>query len=227
MPILEDPDAVLPTKKRRPAASQIITFLLYPVVFAVGLAVGFVVGVTQGENKATNQFLANEAKVNSTVIPNANTRVLTNTVNANANVSNVFNNTNGALSGGDWLQIDSATQSQLTQQEQQEKEREVDQTVSVEDIVRQGDLITIKYRLEAYQLVKQAYPTTSNQQIRLERGTDDVVYTALKDFYGGSVNQPIDPQSPDYYYGYSSDGQTFGLTAYLVSAQRVFKINNN
>lgn len=230
MPVLLDPNSLPPeqtsTGSRRVAPRTIIMWLLYPVIFAVGIVAGVVIGIKQAENNAVkaNLNLALQEQLNTSIVPNVNTRVNTNTTNANTNVSNVVLNTNSAIGGGDYLQIDAQTQAKLNQDEQQEKDATVDQTASVADILRQQDVISIKYDLKAYYTVHQSYPSTNSQQIRLERSADDPLYNALKNFYGGTYNQPVDPVSPEYYYGYTSDGESFTLTAYLVSKQKVFSL---
>lgn len=223
MPVLEDPDAVLPNR-RRLTPSQLIMALLYPVIFIVGLVVGLVIGIRQGHQQAAEQ--ANQAPINSTVIPNANNRVTNTTVDANVNVSNVFLNSNNPLGGGDYLEIDPAVQAELNQQEQAEKDRVIDQSASLTDIIRQQDLITIKYRLKAYYSVKQVYPLAVTQ-IRLDRSSNDTLFVALKDFYGGSFNEPIDPDHPTYYYGYTSNGSSFQLTSRLVSKNKTFVVTDS
>lgn len=234
MPFVLDPNS-LPEKPtgqpdRKVKPSTIILWLLYPVVLAVGLVVGVVIGIKQAQNNPAllgNQN-TNQPKINSTIVPNANTRVnpVVNTnatgLNVNAVNTNVATNVNSPLTGGDYLRIDAQTQARLNQDEQQEKESTVDQTASVSDILRQQDLISLKYDLKAYFAVRQAYPSTSGVQVHLERAAGDAFYAAMKDFYGGSYNQPIDPESPIYYYGYKSDGRTFELSAYLVSQKRAF-----
>ncbi|MBI5467477.1 MAG: hypothetical protein HY975_04705, partial [Candidatus Kerfeldbacteria bacterium] len=84
-----------------------------------------------------------------------------------------------------------------------------------------------KYTMKAYFSVRQQFPSTSGQQVRLEAKDDNSVYQALKAFYGGSFHLRVDPESPTYYYGYTSDGTTFELTAYLTSKKTVFKLTNN
>lgn len=218
MPELLDPETALPTK-RKATPSQIIMWLLYPVIFAIGLSVGLVIGIQQGKQQANeNQNAVNQ--VPTTVIPNANNRVNTNTSNANVNVA--------ILNGGDFLKLDAATQAELNQQEQADKENLIDQSVSLTDVVRQRDLITLKYDLLAYFAVNESYPSTSNVQIRLDRKSGDTLYQALKDFYGGSYNEPIDPEDPTYYYGYTSDGTSFELTTILVSKNKqVFRLTED
>ncbi len=222
-----DPNSVLPGPARqriRPAT--LIMLLLYPIILAVGVAVGLVIGIAQGKKEIIIQQNANAAKVNSSVIPNANTSVLTNTTNLNANVSNVFLNTNSILNGGDYLQLDAATTASLQQQQRAEEAQLVDTAGTVEDQLRQKDLIALKYNLKAYYTVKGKYPTTNGQQIRLDKSATDVFYTAMKDFYGGSFNHRIDPDSPTYYYGYTSDGTSFTLTCYLVGPKKPFVLTN-
>jgi flagellar basal body-associated protein FliL len=223
MPVLEDPAIVLPPK-RKLTPSQVIMLLLYPVIFLVGLVVGLVIGIRQGEQRAANDNV-NQARVNSTIIPNANTRV-PDALNTNTANSNTFLNTNRALGGGDYLELDEATQTELNQQEQKDKDTLVDQSTSLTDIVRQEDLITIKYRLKAYAAVNESFPTTAGTITKLDRSSSDVLYQALKDFYGGSFNEPIDPEHPTYYYAYSSDGLTFKLTCKLVSNDKVFTVTD-
>ncbi|MBI2984780.1 MAG: hypothetical protein HYY50_04105 [Candidatus Kerfeldbacteria bacterium] len=223
MPVLIDPATALPEKSRKLTPAQIITLLLYPVIFVVGLSVGLVIGLKQGQQQA--EKAANESKIPSTVVPNANAVINKNTSNANLSVNGILGNGN-ALNSGDYLAIDSATQAELNRQEQRDKERLVDQSSSLTDIFRQQDLISLKYRLKAYYAVKRAYPSTGGKQIRLDRGTADVLYQTLKDFYGGSFNEPIDPEHPTHYYGYTSSGQNFELTSYLVSQQKVFIIKD-
>lgn len=218
MPVLVDPESALPPKHKLTPA-QVIMLLLYPVIFVVGLAVGLVIGLKQGKLQAENA--ANQVnRIPTSIIPNANSVVTTNTVNGNTN--SLFQNGNSALNGGDFLEIDATTQAQLNSQEQQDKETKVDQTTSLTDIVRQQDLITLQYRLKAYFTVNALYPSTSGQQIRLDRSSADVFYQALKDFYGGSFNEPIDPEHPTRYYGYTSDGTGYELTAWLVSQNQAF-----
>ncbi|MBI3572935.1 MAG: hypothetical protein HY092_01915 [Candidatus Kerfeldbacteria bacterium] len=225
MPTLVDPATVLPDKQRRWSAKQIIIVLLYPVVLAVGLVAGLVIGIQQGE-KNTAATMQTTQKVPTKIVPNANAVVTTNTSNANVGVSNVFLNTNGALVNGDYLKIDATTAAALDQAQTDEKSRLVDQKLPVTDIFRQQDVISIKYSLKSYFAVEKVYPTTNGQVIHLDRTATDVVYQALKTFYGGSFSQPIDPESPTYYYGYSSDGQTFTLTAYLTSKKQAFVLHD-
>lgn len=227
MPFVVDPNS-LPTEQpmtggRRVAPRTVIMWLLYPVIFAVGLVSGVVIGIKQAQNNPNllNSGNVNTVTLNTSIVPNANSRVNTNTINANTNVSNAFNS-NSAISGGDYLNIDAQTQAQLNEDEQKEKDTTVDQTVTVTDILRQQDLISLKYDLKAYYIVKTLYPNTNGVQTHLERGAEDIYYVALKAFFGGSYNQPVDPESPTYYYGYTSDGKTFTLTSYLVSKKKAF-----
>lgn len=226
MPVIVDPDSILPDKAKSVRPSQLVVWLLFPVVLAVGFMAGLVVGIKQGQNSvATNT--ANQNQVPSTIIPNSNTRVTTNTTNANTNVSNAFTNiSNSALGTADYLKISAATQTALDTQLQEDLDRLVDNTASVTDIVRQRDLITIKYALKAYASVAGQYPTTQGQATKIEGQDSEALYAALKNFYGGSYNLKIDPESPTYYYGYTSDGSSFTLTCYLTSKQKVFTLTD-
>lgn len=227
MPEVLDPNSVLPGATRpriRPAT--LIMLLLYPIILAIGVAVGLVIGIAQGKKEIIIQQNLNASKVNSSVIPSANTNVSTNTINLNTNVSNVFFNTNSIIGSGDYLQLDAATNSSLQQQQQTEENQLVDTSGTVEDQLRQKDLIALKYNLKAYYLVKGNYPSTNNQQIKLDKSATDIFYTAMKDFYGGSFNNRIDPSSPTYYYGYTSNGSTFTLTGYLVGPKKPFILTN-
>jgi hypothetical protein len=214
-------------------------WLLFPVILAVGFVIGLVVGIKQGENTV----IANTANVNrktSTIVPNANARVNTNTVNVNTqtstNATNANNNantnsafvniSNTSIGGGDYLKLSAATQTALEAQQQKDLDKLVDNTASVTDIVRQRDLIATKYALKSYTSVMGNYPTTGGQATKIEGKAGEVLYAALKQFYGGSYNLKIDPQSPDYYYGYTSDGTTFTLTAYLTSKKKAFTLTD-
>lgn len=226
MPVIVDPDSVLPDKKKSVRASQVVLWLLFPVVLAVGFVIGLVVGIKQGQGTAVNQN-TNRPLTNSTVIPNANTRVVTPTVNANTNVSNAFVNvTNSNLNQGGYLSISSATQATLDTQMQKEEDRVVDQTASLTDIVRQRALIAMKYSLKAYASVEGSYPSTNGVTTKIEGKDDEIMYQALKSFYGGSYNLKIDPESPKYYYGYVSDGTSFTLTCYLTSKKKAFSVTD-
>lgn len=226
MPVVVDPDQILPDKSKNVRPSQVMMWLLYPVVLAIGFSGGLVVGIKQGQNSA-NTNNVNRQRVNTSIIPNANTRVITNTVNANTNVSNAFTNlSNSAVATADYLKVSATTQAQLDTQQQHDLDTIVDQTATVTDIVRQRDLISLKYSLKAYASVEGTYPTTNGQLVHIEGKADEVMYTALKQFYGGSFNLKIDPESPTYYYGYSSDGTTFTLTSYLVSKKKAFMLTD-
>lgn len=223
-----DPNAIIPesTRPSRIRPATLVMLLLYPVVLAVGAAVGFVVGIAQGKKEVTIQQNQNAQTVNTSVVPSANTNVSTNTTNANTNVSNVFLNNNSGLSTGDYLQLDAATTANLLAQQQRDEDQLVDSAGTVTDQLRQKDLIALQYNLKAYAIVKGGYPSTSGKQIKLDKGADDVFYTAMKSFYGGSFNHRIDPESPTYYYGYTSDGSTYTLTCYLVGLKKPFILTN-
>lgn len=229
------PETNEPIYKRHTSPAQVIALLIYPVVFLVGVGVGLVIGLKQGKLISNSNTNTNRGTiVNTSIIPNANFRAQpvaenTNTVadqNRNTTV-NTEVNTNQALLNGAYLQLDAATQATLQTQEQADLNQLVDQSLTMADIIRQQDLIHLKYNLLTYYAVKKEYPSSGGQLIRLERGEDDVFYTAMKQFYGGSFYEKIDPQSPKYYYGYSSDGQTFQLTCFLVSQNKPFRLTDS
>lgn len=226
MPVIVDPESVLPDKTKGVRPSQLILWLLFPVIFAVGFTVGMVVGIKQGQNSVTNGNNRNQNGT-STVIPNTNARIVANTANANTNVSNAFANFSSVTnSAGDFLKISAATQTELDALRQQDIDRLVDQTSSVTDQVRQRDLISTKYDLKAFYSVEGRYPSTNGAQIRSEGKAGESLYAEIKEFYGGSYNLKIDPESPKYYYGYTSDGASFTLTAYLTSKSTVFTLTD-
>lgn len=226
MPVIVDPESVLPDKTKSVRPSQLVLWLLFPVILAVGFVAGLVVGIKQGQNSVATTT-QNQNTVKSTIIPNANTRVITNTTNANTNVSNAFTNvSNSSVGSADYLKLPAATQSALQTQQQADLERLVDNTASVTDIVRQRDLIAIKYALKSYASVEGQYPSTSGAATKIEGKSDEALYAALKNFYGGSYNLKIDPESPTRYYSYTSDGSTFTLTAYLTSKKKTFSLTD-
>lgn len=223
MPILIDPDTALPENtKRKMTASQIVLLLLYPVIFAVGLTVGLVIGLQQGRVQGTQQ--AQQTRTNTSVVPSSNTNVKTNTTNANTNVSNAFLNTNLGLSGGDYLKLDATTQNTLNQKKQNDLDRLVDQTLDLTDIIRQKDILELKYDILAYQVVEGSFPNSNNQLYKLDRSASDPLYAAMTTFNGGTYYERIDPESPQYYYGYTSDGTHFTLTCYLVGKKTIFQV---
>jgi len=78
------------------------------------------------------------------------------------------------------------------------------------DTQRKSDLANIKTALKIYYSVKQNYPATSG----LEKSSDEK--TALKELLPNQISTlPIDPLSPQYFYGYKSDGKTYELTCVL------------
>lgn len=227
MPVIVDPDQILPDKAKGVRPSQLVLWLMFPVVLAIGFVIGLVVGIQQGQRAATTTT-NNKNTANVSIVPNANTRVITNTSNANTNVSNVFSNlSNTAIGNGDYLKITAATQAQLDTAQQHDLDTLVDQTASVTDIVRQRDLIALKYALKAYASVNGSYPATPNGQMeKIEGKSTEVLYAALKTFYGGSYNLKVDPESPTYYYGYTSSGSSFILNGYLVSQKKAFTLTD-
>lgn len=232
MPELMDPSELPVTKGPGVTPSQLIAWLLYPVIFIVGLAVGIIIGIKEGPNLTANKNTKNTNinYSNVSIVPgvNRNTNASndnTNTV-SNDNVNIVISNTNTILHNGDYVKLDATTQAQLDQQKAQDLANLVDQTASFTDVLRQQDLINLKYTLLGYYAVRAAYPSTNGTQIHLDRSATDSFYTDMKDFYGGTFYEKIDPESPTYYYGYSSDGKTFTLTAFLRSKNKAFTLMN-
>lgn len=219
MPILVDPEKELPDARKRPTASQIISWLLYPVILMIGVAIGIVIGVREAPDlKPVNN--ANRTFSNAKIVSNANTNrsnsnANTNTSNTNSNVLNT-----NIFRSGDAAKLDSTTETKL-QNEKAAALAAMDRSVSFVDILRQQDLIDLEYSLKAYHAVRGEYPSTDGQPIRLER-KNDTFYNSMKEFYGGSYYQKIDPESPKYYYGYQSDGTTYRLSAYLTSKGRPY-----
>lgn len=226
MPVIVDPDQVLPDKTKSFRPSQLMLWLLFPVVLAVGFVAGLVVGIKQGQNSVNDSSNTN-TRVNSTVIPNVNNKVNANIPTVNTNTSNAFVNiSNSSVSSAGYLKIPATTQTALDTQQQKDMDSLVDTTASVTDIVRQRDLIAIKYTLKAYASVEGSYPSTSGAATKIEGTSDEVLYAAMKTFYGGSYNLKIDPESPTYYYGYTSNGSSFTLTCYLTSKKKAFTLTD-
>lgn len=217
MPTLLDPENALPPKKTV-SPSQVILLLLYPIIFGVGFAAGLVIGLRQAPP-------LNTANTNTTPIVTTNARIVpTNTNTSSANVNTPLSNT--AIGQGEYLQLDAATVAALNQQEQQDRASVVDQSAAVPDILRQEDVLSLKYNLQAYYSLKKSFPSTTGQQIHLERQADNIFFQAMKEFYGTTYNLRIDPESPTYYYGYASDGQSFELSAWLPSKNKPFILKN-
>lgn len=231
MPVLVDPETVLPDKKKRPAPSQVIAWLLYPVVLLVGVSVGIAIGIKEAPDLAAERK-ANRNFSNATIVPNANlnntnSRTNTNTsANANGNTNIGFLNTN-IFKTGDSGKIDAATEAKLQATKQTNLSKLVDKTASMADVLRQQDLMDLQYSLNAYFAVRNEYPTTEGQPIHLDRSAKDVFYTAMKEFYGGTYYEKIDPDNPNYYYGYKSDGETYSLSCYLVSKKKAFIVSSD
>ena len=224
MPIVVDPETALPDKTKGVKPSQLILWLLFPVIFAVGFTVGLVVGIKQGQNSVTGNA-SNRLTNQSTVIPNSNTRIVNETKNANTNVSNAFANiTNTTFGSGDYLKLSANAKTQILADRQQALDHSIDTTVSVDDQVRQQDLYNIKFDLKEYFTVEQAYPSTSGIEIKVEVATDNILNEKMKEFYGGQYYLRIDPKSPTNYYAYKSDGSSFTLSAYLVSTKKPFTL---
>ncbi len=83
------------------------------------------------------------------------------------------------------------------------------QSAASRDATRRSDLDTIAQALQAYAAAQTpfGYPITSGI-VHLD--TDPFVASALAPYL---ATMPHDPQQPDRYYGYQSDGTTYRLTA--------------
>lgn len=230
MPEIIDPSLLPEPTRARVPASQIIAWLLYPVIFVVGLSVGLVVGLqhqAKNTNNVSNTENTNVQFTNASIIGgNKNTVVINAPVtNATTNTTNT-SNTNTFFRSGDYLKIDPTAQAALDQQKAADLETLVDKSAEFTDILRQQDLLELRYTLLTYFSVRQKYPDTGGLQIKLDKSETDTLYSDMKDFYGGTFYEKIDPQSPTYYYGYTSDGSTFTLTCYLVSKKKAFILTN-
>lgn len=84
-------------------------------------------------------------------------------------------------------------------------------TSNVNDETRKKDLANISKALKNYFLAKSKYPLAP-ETIKTSDKTS-VLAVELAPTYIESL--PQDPLSPDFYYGYKSDGQSFELTAVL------------
>src|SRR3972149_1972584 len=84
-------------------------------------------------------------------------------------------------------------------------------TSNINDETRKKDLISLKNALKKYFSEKGEYPK-SEAMLKTSDKTS-VLYQALVPTYLESLAD--DPQAPQYYYGYKSDGTTFELTAVL------------
>ena len=106
-------------------------------------------------------------------------------------------------------------------------------TSNVNDETRKKDLANIKSALRKYYLDKSEYPK-SEALIKTSDKTS-VLATAVVPAYLESL--PDDPQAPQFYYGYKSDGQNYELTAVLedksdpsgvlTGAYNIYKITNS
>lgn len=91
------------------------------------------------------------------------------------------------------------------------------------DKMRQQDLITLKYLLDAYYEYHKKYPKT-NGRVKLDGS--DVLNSSLGSFMGYEIAAK-DPQYPKYYYSYESDGLSYTLTCYLVDEKKVYTITSS
>lgn len=85
-------------------------------------------------------------------------------------------------------------------------------TIAEKDAQRKEDLNDIKVALQSYKEAKGNFPSTSGEIIKT-RDQDTILSRALVPDYLASL--PVDPENDKYYYGYSSDGENFKLTAVL------------
>jgi hypothetical protein len=83
--------------------------------------------------------------------------------------------------------------------------------VDTKDIQRKTDLRTIQVALEMYYNNNGQYPV-SNGFVKID-GQTDILSKALAGDYLLTV--PCDPNFPEYYYEYSSDGKAYELTCIL------------
>jgi hypothetical protein len=83
-------------------------------------------------------------------------------------------------------------------------------TATAHDNTRKADLANIKDALKNYYQANQSYPIASTLQKTSDANN---ALTVLVPTYIAKL--PVDPLSPSYYYGYTSDGKTFELTARL------------
>lgn len=83
-------------------------------------------------------------------------------------------------------------------------------TTNQNDLQRKTDLANIKTALKKYYQAKQAYPEAT--AVQKTSDTDTALKVLVPDYL---TQVPVDPLSPQNYYGYKSDGKTFELTAVL------------
>jgi len=83
-------------------------------------------------------------------------------------------------------------------------------TATQNDNIRKADLGNIKDALKKYYQANQSYPIASTLQKTSDPGN---VLAILVPTYIAKL--PVDPLSPSYFYGYTSDGKTFQITARL------------
>lgn len=84
-------------------------------------------------------------------------------------------------------------------------------TTNVNDQIRKSNLLTLKSALKKYYIDNSLYPESLT--ISKTSVSDGPLVKALVPSYLDVI--PDDPLSPQYWYGYKSDGQTFELTCVL------------
>lgn len=139
-------------------------------------------------------------------------------LNTNFNWNTNFDLTNFQASPADELSMDFLWENSIAMLE----EVQAIETTNANDQARQEDLISLKYELKAYYEYYQEYPQSDGSE---QLDGSDSLNTALAEFLGYTTNYQ-DPESPDYYYGYESDGQSFSLTSYLTETEEVYKITD-
>ncbi|MBU3925066.1 hypothetical protein KJ854_03965, partial [Patescibacteria group bacterium] len=85
------------------------------------------------------------------------------------------------------------------------------------DMKRKIDLVNLLLALQNYKKDKNIYPSTNG----LTEKTDDKNSTINSLVPKYIKNIPIDAQSPTFYYGYSSDGKSFAITARLENEKNI------
>lgn len=106
-------------------------------------------------------------------------------------------------------------------------------TTNVNDETRKNDLASIKDALKKYFAVKAEYPVSAT--LVKTSDSNSVLSQAIVPTYLESL--PKDPLTPNFYYGYKSDGQTFEITAVLedksdssgkiIGSLNIYKVTNS
>lgn len=83
--------------------------------------------------------------------------------------------------------------------------------IETRDMERKIDLINLLLALQNYKKDKNSYPSTNGVTEKTE-DKNSIIYSLILNYI---KKIPIDHQSPDFYYGYNSDGKSFTITARL------------